>query len=283
MSSVASELQAFQQARFRSLVWPREHGAWGILCVPLVTGGRIGLFRGNGIAGLALFAVASLALFCLRTPLEAWLQTSPLRPRTPSERRAVLYSILAYASLAAATLTVLLWREHAYGLLILGAAVGAMFLAQAILKKLGRETRMTAQLIGSLGLTSTAAGGYYVVTGRLDSRALVLWAANWLFAANQIHFVQVRLHAARASTRMAKLVHGKAFLVGEFPTGLLLLLAWRSGSLPGLAVLAFFPVLTRGLLWFLRRPGPLAIHRLGYSELAYALAFGALFILGFYL
>jgi len=251
--------------------------------VPLVTGGRIGLFRGNGIAGLALFAVASLALFCLRTPLEAWLQTSPLRPRTPSERRAVLYSILAYASLAAATLTVLLWREHAYGLLILGAAVGAMFLAQAILKKLGRETRMTAQLIGSLGLTSTAAGGYYVVTGRLDSRALVLWAANWLFAANQIHFVQVRLHAARASTRMAKLVHGKAFLVGEFPTGLLLLLAWRSGSLPGLAVLAFFPVLTRGLLWFLRRPGPLAIHRLGYSELAYALAFGALFILGFYL
>jgi hypothetical protein len=283
MSSVASELHTFQRARLRSFVWPREHGAWGILLVPLVTGGWIGLFSGRGISSLLLFGVASLALFCLRTPAEIWLQTSPLRPQTPTERQAVLYSIVAYASLAGGALAILLWRERAYGLLILGATVGGLFLAQAVLKKLGRETRMTAQLVGSLGLTSTAAGAYYVVTGQFDARALVLWGVNWLFAANQIHFVQLRIHAARASGPAAKFARGKGFLASELLAGVLLILAWRADLLPGAALLAFAPILARGFLWFFRRPTPLAIHRLGYSELAHALAFGALFILGFYL
>jgi len=53
--------------------------------------------------------------------------------------------------------------------------------------------------------------------------------------------------------------------------------------LPVAAALAFAPALIRGFLWFLRRPAPLEIYRLGYGELANALAFGALFILGFQL
>ena len=283
MSSVASELHTLQPARLRSFVWPREHGAWGILLVPLVTGGWIGLFSGRGISALLLFGVASLALFCLRTPVEIWLETSPLRPQTPTERQAVFYSIVAYASLAGVALTVLLWRERAYGLLILGAAVGGLFLAQAVLKRLGRKTRMTAQLIGSLGLTSTAAGAYYVITGQFDARALILWGANWLFAANQIHFVQLRIHAARASGPAVKFARGKGFLASELLAGVVLILAWRADLLPGAALLAFAPIFARGLLWFFRAPAPLAIHRLGYTELAHALAFGVLFILGFYL
>jgi hypothetical protein len=283
MSSIVSELHTIRQARLRSFVWPREHGAWGMLLVPLVTGGWIGLFSGRGISSLLLFGVASLALFCLRTPVEIWLETSPLRPRTPTERQAVFCSIVAYASLAGVALTVLLWQDRAYGLLILGAAVGGLFLAQAVLKKFGRQTRMTAQLVGSLGLTSTAAGAYYIVTGQFDARALVLWGANWLFAANQIHFVQLRIHAARASTRAAKFASGRGFLAGELAMGLLLILVWRIGLLPGAALLAFAPIFARGFLWFFHAPAPLAIHRLGYSELAHALAFGALFILGFYL
>jgi hypothetical protein len=283
MSSAVSELHTFRQTRLRSFVWPREHGAWGMLLVPLVTGGWIGLFSGRGISALILFAVASLALFCLRTPAEIWLETSPLRPQTPTEWQAVIYSIAVYAALASVALTFLLWRDRTYGLLILGVGVGVLFLVQAVLKKFGRETRMTAQLIVSLGLTSTAAGAYYVVTGQFDARALVLWGANWLFAANQIHFVQLRIHAARVSGLAAKFARGKGFLASELLAGFLLILAWRADLLPGAALLAFAPIFARGFLWFFRRPTPLAIHRLGYTELAHALAFGVLFVLGFYL
>lgn len=254
-----------------------------MLLVPLVTGAWIGYLTGRGILALVLFALASLALFCLRTPAEIWLETSPLRPQTRTERQGVLYSILAYAAVATLALGTLLRQGHAYGLLVLGAVVGMLFLMQATLKKLGRQNRMTAQLIGSLGLTSTAAGAYYVVTGQLDLRALILWGANWLFAANQIHYVQLRIYTARASSRAEKVAHGKSFLAGEALTLFLLILAWRAGGLPGPALLSFGPVLTRGLLWFIRRPAPLAIHRLGFSELAHALTFGILFILGFQL
>lgn len=281
MSSIASEFHVLHQERLRSFIFPREHGAWGILLVPLVTAAWIGFAPGRRILPLIYFVAASLALFCLCTPLEIWLKSSPLRAQTPTERHAVVSSIFAYAAVAVIALVFLLGHEHAYGLLILGAVIGALFIAQALLKKLGRQTRMTAQLIGSLGLTSTAAGAYYVVTGQFDSKALLLWGANWLFAANQIQFVQLRIHSARAGGLAEKVARGKSFLAAQLLTVLLLAAAWRVGGLPGAAALAFAPALIRGFWWFLRRPAPLEIYRLGYGELANALAFGVLFILGF--
>lgn len=104
---------------------------------------------------------------------------------------------------------------------------------------------------------------------------------NWLFAANQIHYVQLRIHSARVATLAEKVGRGRTFLLGEVLTILFLGFVWRLGWLPGLTLLAFGPVLLRGFAWFARRPGPLAVHRLGVSELIHALVFGALLIAGF--
>jgi hypothetical protein len=165
--------------------------------------------------------------------------------------------------------------------LVLGGTAAALFAAQAGLRKLGRRARLAAQLVGALGLTSTAAGAYYVTTGLLNRTAWLLWAANGLFAANQIHFVQTRIQGARAATQREKIRLGRWFLLGEIVTVVVLAAAWRLKFLPGLAVLAFVPVLARGLRWFSRGKEPLAIHRLGLTELAHALAFGVLFVFGF--
>jgi hypothetical protein len=281
MSSLATGAYSLQTERLRSFVLPREHGAWGILLVPLVTGACIGFSEGARILPVLLFLAASLSLFCLRTPVEIWLGASPLRAQSHSERWVVVFSIFAYATLAALATGWLLWRERAYGLFVVGGAAAIFFVAQASLKRLGRRTRMAAQLVGAIGLTSTAAGAYYVATGRLDRTALTLWAANALFAANQIHFVQMRIHGARATTRRERLDRGGWFLVGEALTASLLVAAWRLGFLPGFAALAFAPVLIRGVRWFFQANAPLAIHRLGFTELAHAVAFGVLFIVGY--
>lgn len=275
----SSRASAGNTARVRSLVLPREHGAWGILLVPLATGAAVGLAGGHGFLPLLLFTLAALALFCLRVPAEVLLETTPLRVQNPAERRAVVSFVLLYASVAAVALLLLFWKERAYGLLWLGAAAAVAFGAQAALRKLGRDTRMSSQLVGSIGLTSTAAGACYVASGRLDAQAGVLWAANWLFAANQIHYVQLRIHAARAVNRAEKLARGWGFLLGEGATTLLLVLAWRFALLPAWASLAFAPVLLRGLAWFLRPHAPLQVHRLGMSELGHAVLFGLLLIL----
>jgi hypothetical protein len=47
-------------------------------------------------------------------------------------------------------------------------------------------------MIGAAGLTATAPAAYYVVTSRLDAAAWSLWAANLMFAMNQIQYVQLR-------------------------------------------------------------------------------------------
>jgi hypothetical protein len=271
------------RSRLRSLVWPREHGAWGMLLVPLVTGASVGNPHGERFLWVLLLAAAALGLFCLRTPVEAWLGISPLRPQNGVERRLIQYSIYAYGSFAALALAVLIGWARAYGLLLLGAVAATAFLLQAILKQLGRETRMNAQLTGAIALTSTAAGAYYLAAGRLDRTAVVVWAANWLFAANQIHFVQLRIHAARAMTPAEKIARGQGFLLHEALSLFLLGIAWRARWLPALALVAFAPVFLRGLVWFLESPRPLQVHRLGLSELLFALVFGGLFIAGYHL
>jgi hypothetical protein len=252
-----------------------------MLLIPLVTGSWAGHPTGERIGPLLLFATAALGLFCARTPLEAWLGVSPLRAQNAAERAAILSSLLLYTSVSAAALAVLFWRARAYGLLSLGAAAASVFLAQGILRIRGRETRMMAQLTGALGLTSTAAGAYYLASGTFGGTAVAVWAANWLLAVNQIHYVQIRIRSARAATRGEKLARGQNFLLAEMLTLLLLTLAWRAGWLPALALCAFAPLLVRGWAWFFARPRPLEVRRLGTSELLLALVFGVLFILGF--
>jgi hypothetical protein len=112
--------------------------------------------------------------------------------------------------------------------------------------------------------------------------ALIVWLANWLFAANQIHFVQLRIHAVRAMTFTEKLLRGRGFLVHQILCLLFLGLIWKAGLLPDLILVAFSPLLARGFAWFFASSQPLKVHRLGICELLYAVAFGMLFIVGFH-
>jgi len=162
----------------------------------------------------------------------------------------------------------------------IGAAAAVAFLAQSLLKKAWRSARVAAQMIGAAGLTSTAPAAYYVATGHLSSAAWTLWIANFLFAANQIHFVQLRIHAARAATRAEKVSAGGGFLIGQFLLIVALVLACSFRVFAWSGALAFLPLLYRGFAWFSRKSTPLLVRALGWSELAYAIGFGLLLVWG---
>ena len=257
------------------MVVPREHGAWGMLLVPLVTGAVSASHAGINPVGLGLFTVAAVSLFWLRTPVESWLGTSPIKARTPRERSVVLQTIGGIGALSLVSIAGLLWTGY-WQLMVVGAVSGLAFAAQAMAKKLGRSGRMPAQIIGAIGLTSTAAGAYYVATGRLDRTAIALWLANWLFAADQIHFVQIRIHSSRAEGFEEKVQMGLPFLLAQIGLIGVVLGACRFGLFPFAAAVAFVPVLLRGTLWFVRKRQPLDVHRLGFTELGHSLLFGAL-------
>jgi len=258
------------------MVVRREHGAWGMMLVPLATGAVVALR--SGVNGLALmqFALAAMALFWLCTPVEAWLGTSAVKAQGEQERALVLRAIIPISLMAACSVAALLWNGRNRGLLLIGAIAALAFAAQALVKKLGRKGRMPAQMIGAVGLTSAAAGAYYVATGQLDHIAVALWIANGLFAGDQIHFVQVRIRSSRAATMDEKMREGRAFLLGQIGLMGAILAAWRFGVFPAAVALAFLPVLARGTLWFVRGRQTLNVRKLGYSELVQALIFGAL-------
>jgi len=254
-----------------------------MLFIPLLTGAVVGRPAGERIVSLLLLAAVALGLLCLRTPAEAWLEISPLRAQNPRERRVILHTIYIYSTVSLGALTLLLWQSRAFGLFLVGAAAAAAFLGQAILKSMGRRSRTAAQLVGSIALTSSAAAAYGVASGRFDATAWVIWAANWVFAAHQIQYVQTRIRSARATAVGERLAQGKWLILGEIVVVLALALAGRKAWLPGAACLAFAPVLARGVTWFFGRPSRLQIHRLGVQELLHAMLFGALLIVGFQL
>jgi len=113
-----------RRERRRALILPREHGAWGLLLVPMVTGAGVAFHQTVNIVPFALLLTAALALFWLRTPLESLLGTSAMRAQTADERRIVAIVIAGLSTVAALTLGTLLWGENPL-LWLIGAAAGA--------------------------------------------------------------------------------------------------------------------------------------------------------------
>ncbi len=281
MAGPETDLRSAQKARARALIIPREHGAWGLLLVPLFTGAASGIAANHEVWPVVWFTLAVLALFWLRTPAESLLGGSPLRAQTASERKAAILMCAFLAVIASACLAALMMNGRHRGLFLFGVIVGLILLVQAVLKKLSRKLRMEAEIVGALGLTCVAPAAYYVATGQIDVRAWGLWAANGLFAGNQIHFVHLRVHAARAATFAEKFSQGRWFFLNQMLMLPALLLVSRAHYLPGLTAIAFVPLFIRGVYWFVRGPAPLKIKRLGWSEMAHGILFGFLLAVAF--
>jgi hypothetical protein len=240
----------------------------------------VGLLAGGGAAGLIPLTIVALALFWLRTPVEIWAGATPIRARTARELRQVQLAAMLLSAASILGLIWLFWGRRNGAMLSIGGAAAISFLMQAILRRNRRTARTLAQMVGAAGLTATAPAAYYVVTGSLNATAFSLWGANLLFAMNQIHFVQLRIHAARVADRRQKLELGRNFLIGQILLAALIFAACARGAFPWFAAVAFLPALARGFGWFAARPKPLAVHALGKSELAYACAFGLLLVVG---
>jgi len=281
MNEAHHTLNAAPQTRRRAMVIPREHGAWGLLFVPLFTGFVAGLAPAYRLWPSLLFMLSAVSLFFLRTPVESLLGIGVTVARTEAERRTALVACAGFGLVAGACLLVLIWKERYSALLVLGVGTGCAFVLQAVLRNLGRSTRMISQIIGAMGLTCAAPAAYYIGTGHLDRRAFVLWAANWIFAGNQIHFVQLRIHAARAITFAERFERGKFFFMAQLALLPVLVLASLSHGFAPFLIIAFVPAVLRGSHWFFRKAEPLDVKRLGWAEMKHGVAFGILLAIAF--
>lgn len=264
--------------RRQSLIFPREHGAWGILLVPLVTGASLGLLGGESAWPLAPLIITVLALFWLRTPIESWMGTAPTKARTASEFELVRNVALVLATISASALVWLFWGWRNLGLFWIGVIAATAFFAQAIVRQTWK-VRTAAQMIGAAGLTAVGPAAYYVVTGQLNSQAWSVWIFNFAFAANQIQFVQLCIRGAHAMRPAEKFYLGRGFIGAQATLIVLLVGGCAIRLLSWYVAMAFLPVLWRGFAWFVSPFKPLAVHALGIRELKQALIFGVILTL----
>ncbi len=274
-------MEEARRERRHALILPREHGAWGLLLVPMVTGAGVAFRESNHVLPVMLLLVAALALFWLRTPVESLLGTSAMRAQTSDERRSVAMVIAGLGAVAFLALSALLWAGQNPLLWLIGAGAGVAFVGQALLKKLGRRTRMLSEIVGTIGLTASGPAAYYVITGKFGATAWMIWMANLIFAGDQIHYVQLRIHTARVEGFGAKLKRGWTFAAGQLAMTLALTVACLLGLIPAVVSIAFAPLLFRGWFYFIQKPAPLAVRKLGWNELSQAVAFCVLFIAAF--
>jgi YwiC-like protein len=249
----------------------------------MITGAGVGFRQASHIFPMILLSAAALALFWLRTPFESLIGTSPMRAESHDERRIVRNVVMLLGMVATVALALLLWAGRNADLWPLGAAVAAAFIGQALLKKLGRRARMASEMVGVVGLTAAAPAAYYVITGEFDGTAWMLWLGNILFAGDQIHYVQLRLHTAKVEGFRAKLARGWRFALGQGLMTAIITLACLDRLMPPIASLAFAPLLFRGWYYFIQEPGPLVVRRLGWNELKHSTAFCVILIATFIL
>src|SRR5436309_6531350 len=137
-----SAMEKARRERNRALIIPREHGAWGLLLVPMVTAAGVAFRQSTNVFPFILLLTTALSLFWLRTPLESLLGISAMRAETKEERSSVAFVVLYLAIVALLPASMLLWAGQNPLLWLIGAAAGVAFVAQAALRKMGRATRV---------------------------------------------------------------------------------------------------------------------------------------------
>ena len=80
--------------------------------------------------------------------------------------------VLPLATAATVALGALFWQGKNRELMWLGMIAGIAFGVQVFLKQMGRSTRVAAEVIGALALTSTAPAAYCVAIGRFDAEGV---------------------------------------------------------------------------------------------------------------
>lgn len=280
------------------LLFPHEHGAWGMIALPFVAGALVA----GGWANLRTFAatLAVLSVFLLRTPLQVlWRRRVALgesaarqnRGKEPrgipaparSDVRNARFSLLVYGSVALLTGTYLLLTLPLAPLLMV--AVGAALLTIAILFLAARNHQRdpVLQMVSAIGMTASSLIAYLSTRGHLDPIAFWIWMLFAVDISVSVLVVHARLEWIIASRKSepSRLPHRRNALLAQVGLWMFLGVVALRGK-PWL-ILPFLPtgLLHCRALWQLHtkpRQRP-SMQRIGLLQLSASIAFCVILVL----
>lgn len=255
-------------ARPQSPLWPREHGAWGLLLQPFLAGAILG-----GDWNFYLIPALGVVLlgFALREPLVVLArQAFVWRERNPQFGQAARWVLLELAGL----LSLAYWLSFGlpWPILLSFLAVGALLTPPAVWVTLrNRQRSRLFQAASAVALGSTSLLAASVSAGAIPAWAWTLWCLLSLHGVAAILVVHVRLKMKIAARSVAPPGLGRHYALQalQIPAAGLLALTHPPLLLP--------PLFTVILHWFeLRRiASPCGLNepltRVGLRTLAVAI------------
>lgn len=253
---------------------PKEHGAWGMLYVPLLLGA---LVAGTGAGRVAFLALSATLFFIGRESFLGWWRARS-RGRDAGSAPKVAFLYLGLSAVVAAPLVL---YSALTGLIPLGLIAAALLLWNAQQAARREERTMFTELVGIAGLTLTAPAAHYVAAGRWESTAVWLWALSAVYFASSVFYVRLRVLTAYPKNP-EELVHIRRWC-GLFHAGLALCLVIvvLGGQLHWLIFAAYLPVVTRAFRHLVRPARELVLRRVGVLEIVYSVVFLVFAVLAF--
>ena len=245
---------------------PREHGAWAMLCVPLVTGV---LVAWSFPLRVLLFGISATLLFIARESSASWWRSH----RRGERRTEALERVIIYLGLGGLLIAPLLFIDRLYLLVPLGLAALLLLAINAEQASKRVDRTIFGEVLAIAGLTMTAPAAHYVALGEWHPVAFWLWLLSALYFVSSVFYVRLRVNLINSRRQAERKIAWRrcasyhAFLL------LSLFLLTASDRLSLFALAAFAPALTRAS-WSLIKPiGQLNLKRLGMLEIVYSVVF----------
>lgn len=219
-------------------LWPREHGAWGLLLQPFLAGAVLA----GQWTWLLLPALGAILLgFALREPLVILArQAFVWRDRNPLTPRAFCWLVCELAGLAVCFS--LLAANVPTAILAAFAAVGAALTPLAVWVTIrNRQRSRLFQAASAASLGSTALFAVAVSTGTIPGWAWILWAVLSLHGVAAILVVHARLErriGLRSATPPSSLARQHAYQFAQLPAAAALAFLHPALALPPLFTVA---------------------------------------------
>ena len=248
--------------QFKQVLFPREHGAWGMVSEAIVAGCIVG----PSWAGAAV-AVAAIGAFLSRRAISVGWILGVARNDPPLRRRARLIGG-GLVVLAAVMLGVgLMLAANRNAALAVVGGVGVLGAIEAVLERRRQGRSLWGELIAAGAMA--ALGALIVTVGPPDVRYAV--AIGVLLATRQmlaIIYIRHRIRAARSD----KVTVGAIWVYPVIGAGVLGGL-WSYDAIGWLATAAVAMILVRGISMHLSSHRPTTPKRIGMTELAIGLAY----------
>ncbi|HEY9167690.1 MAG TPA: YwiC-like family protein [Candidatus Kryptonia bacterium] len=246
-------------------VVPREHGAWAMWIVPMITAALVSQFR----LSLLLLFVSFGLLYLVHHPVVRLIKTGKFSNR--DEKKFVLLAGIPALIIA---LSLVLFFEL-YWLICFGMIELALFVL-SVKAFVAREQRTYLnEFTVAAALTFTGPAAYYAITGTVDINAVQLYILNFLFFGSSIFYVRTRIEFLKAkgvSTRDTRL-SGFVTVIYHIVLVVVVLLLSICGSTSILMLLAFAPMIAQATFGLLFKKGKLDFSRLGIALVLQSLFF----------